>query len=167
MRTGLIIGLAVAAVAGGAAYWYYNKEIKILENSVTYKIIGFQIGTVTKQTTQVFLTLRIFSNSTLDADIQEMYTDIYFNGILVGNFQNLEKFVLPAKGYSDAKITVTFSPEQIAIDAIKLAESFLDTKNFAIKAQGYVKLKLFGLINTTVPFTYDTTLHEILQPTVT
>lgn len=166
MKRGLIIGLAVASIAGVAGYLYYSKQVKLLQNSLTYKLISFSIGTVTETAAQVFLTMRIFSSSTLDADIQELYTDVYLNGILVGNVQNLDKFILPAKGYSDVNLTVTFSPRELLMDALKLVSSFLNAKDFFIKVQGFIKIKMVGFINMSVPFTYDTSLHEIMQPSV-
>jgi LEA14-like dessication related protein len=155
--------LGLLGIAGVAGFWYYRKQVTVLQDSLDFKIIGFRLGDLTGAVSQVFLTLRIFSKSTLDADIQEVFADVYLDNMKIGNVQNLDKFILPAKGYSDVKLIVTFSPKQILADVVKLANSYLITKDLSIKAKGYIKIKLGGMFNITVPFDYATTMKEIQQ----
>jgi LEA14-like dessication related protein len=132
-----------------------------LKTPLTYKLLSINPGDLTAETTQVIIGLRIFSQSTLDADIQDIIADLWLNYINIGTIESVEPFVLPAKGYSDAKIRVTFHPKQLTADAVKLANSYLITRDLAIKLAGNIKIKMAGLINATVPFNYETNLKEL------
>lgn len=163
MKTTTAIILSSIAITGAGAYYFYQRQINLLKNSLTYKPIGFKIMDLSADKTSVLVKLRISSSSTLDADIKDVYVDLFLNDNYFGSVQNQGSVIIPAKGYSDIELMVTISPKSVIGDLLKLVTSIINTKDISIRINGFVKLKaLFFFIST--PFTYETTLKEIMGP---
>lgn len=157
----IILGGMLAAI-GVAAVYYYERQITLLQQ-LGYQLIGAKPGQdLTTQKAQIALTIRITSSSTLDALVKQLYVDVYLNGSKQAVVQNQDPFVIPAKGYSDAVLLVTVSPDLIVGDIISFITSYLTQSNFAIYLEGFVKIQE-GIVTIPVPFTYNTTLNQILS----
>lgn len=159
-RTAIIlIGLLGAA---GVAVYYYERQITLLEQ-LTYEMVSFNVrGQITAQLMTLDFTVRLFSHSTIDAQVSAMYIDIYINGIKLGSVTNNQGFIIPAMGYSDAPLQVNISPALLASDLVGLLLGGLQTQNFTIGLVGYIQIKE-AFLKISVPFTYNTTLQQLLQ----
>lgn len=158
IKTVIVGGVIVAA---GAVGYYYTRQISLLK-SLKYKLISFNLGDITGTTGTATMIFRIFSDSTISAQVQELYIDVFINGKKLGTIEDNVPFIIPAKGYSDVNLAVTFSPQLILADALNLLTDYLGSQDFAINLNGYVKVKT-AFISVSVPFTYDTTLKQIMS----
>ncbi len=159
MKKAVII-TSIVLVVGGGAYYYYTRQINMLEN-LEYKGTGLQIITMTEDLVVVTLRLRITSKSTLEAVITDLNLDFYLNDIKLANVVDDKKIVIPAKGYSDVDLKISFSPKEIRQDFVTLASYFIQTSDANIKLNGYAKVKS-AFITLRLPFEYETTLREFM-----
>lgn len=160
MKTAIIILATV--ILGGVGYYYY-KDIQLLEN-ITYQLIGINLQNVSPTLTTVTLDLRLFSQSTINAQVQALFLDVYINNTKVGSVQQVAPFIIPAMGYADAELNVNISPELLLGDALNLLTSGIATgSNGAVMVVGYAKVKS-SFLTITVPFNYTTTIAALMAP---
>lgn len=154
-----IIGSAIVLVIGGAIYYYY-RQANLLTN-LTYKLIGFHFESLSLTNSVIDLELRIWSQSTIEATIKNLDLQVFIDGVKLGNINELTPIVVPAKGYSDIGLKVSFSPLTIGQNALNLLSNYQTNKDSKILMTGFATVKS-SFIETTVPFTYETTIREIL-----
>lgn len=161
MSRGTAILLFVIGIGGIGVYYYYQRQVAALSN-LTYKLVGFSIGDLSQPIVQANLIFRIYSSSTIDAQVNGLNLDVYINGAKLGNIQNTTSFIIPAAGYSDVPLTVTFSPAVLASDAVSVLTTYLTSSDMLIALNGYVSVKS-AFLNVSVPVNYSTTLKEVLS----
>jgi LEA14-like dessication related protein len=161
MKRSTAILLFVVGIGAIGVYYYYNQQVAALRN-LTYKLIGFSIGDLSQPIVQANLIFRIYSSSTIDAQVNGLNLDVYINGARLGNIQNTTSFIIPANGYSDVPLTVTFSPAVLASDAVSVLTTYLTSSDMLIALNGYVSVKS-AFLNVSVPVNYSTTLKEVLS----
>ena len=159
MKKVIIIG-AIVLVIGGGAYYYY-KQVSLLQN-LKYKLIGFHIEALSLTQSVVNLDMRIWSESTLEATVKNLDLNVFLDGVKLGNVSEVSTIVIPAKGYSDVKLKVIFSPLQIGQNTLNLLSNYNNNKDSKILMTGFAKVKS-AFIETTVPFTYETTIKQMLS----
>ncbi len=166
IRTAAIL-FGLVGIAGVAVY-YYEHQISILQD-LTYQVIAFNLTNISGDLATINLTVRIMSSSTLDATVKGLYIDLYVNGIKLGSITSSKHFVIPARsttgipGYSDVPLQLNFSPKLLLGNVLGLVVGITNTQDFTIDLIGYVQIKE-AFLNISVPFTYSTTLKQILQP---
>ncbi len=156
-RTAILLLLGLVGI--GAAVYYYEAQIKEL-SQLTYQIVAFSVPEASLSLVTINLVLRITSQSTLDAQVTGLSIDVYLGGKKMGNISSQQPFVIPAKGYSDAPLTISFSPSLLASDAVSLLTNFSASSDIAITLVGYVGLKE-AFLSFSVPFSYSTSLKQI------
>lgn len=158
MKLRNIILLSAFALVAGLAYWY-NKQVQIMEN-MAYSLIGFSVqsGSATQATLDI--TIRMQSNSTLQAEIMSAMLQVYVSGMLIGTVQPIQPFIIPAMGYSDAQLSVSFNPSQIATDALSLLTSIGNLGALPVSVIGQVTIKS-AFLTLPVPFTYNSTVSSL------
>lgn len=157
MKKALIfVGIAgtVTAIA-----LYYKKQMELLQN-FTYKIIGFGVDHFKMDDALINLTIRVFSQSTLQAEVSDMNLDVFIGDVKVATVSDTNPMIVPAKGYSDVKIKVAFNPKQIGQNAVDLIAGFVSKRDERITMNGYMKIKS-SIVKTSIPFTYTTTIKEL------
>lgn len=160
IRTAIIL-ILLTAIGGGVIY-YYERQVQLLQD-LSYQLISFSLGSqVTGSSLQLNMTVRISSQSTLDALVSSLYVDVYVNGQLMGSVTNSAPFPIPAMGYSDAPLSINVSPALIVGDLVNLVAGGLATQDYVINLVGYVKVKE-AFLTISVPFNYSTTLKQILS----
>lgn len=155
-----IIGGGLLAIGAGGFY-YYRRQYDLL-NQLKYKVVAINGKNFSGDSATIDFTVRIFSNSTLAANVTWMYFDLYLNGIKLGTLQNTQTFVVPVQGFSDAPFSITFSPAQVFGDALQLATVFFGSGDMPFSMVGSIRLK-YGIFNFTFPFREDTTVRQILS----
>ena len=153
----VLIVLGIAGAATGI-FLYYKKQVELLQQ-FTYKIIGIAFPKIGLQESICRLTIRIFSDSAIQAEVSDMNLDVYIEGVLVGNIRETKPIIVPSKGYSDIGLSVAFSPLEIGRNAIDLITDFATKRDALIDVKGFMKVKS-GFIKTSVPFEYQTTFKE-------
>lgn len=162
MSKGAII-LTVALVVLGGVGFYYFKEIQLIQN-ITYQLIGFNVSNLSESVSTVTLDLRLFSQSTIDAEVEALFLDVYLDNVKLGSVQQVAPFLIPARGYSDAQLLVNFSPALLVGDALNLLTGTALSGDMAVQVLGYAKIKS-SFLTLTIPFTYSTTAKELMAST--
>lgn len=176
MTTGRIILFASAGAVialGGIGYWYYTSQIELLKNSIVLSPVRIQLGSYTTDKAELLLTLRISSESNLDAEILDFSGSVVLNGIKIADIKlDTNQFIdattrktniLPARGYSDIDLVVSFAPNKILGDAWTIIKQFANSQDIAIQlADSQARIKT-GFIKTTISIPYYTTLRQILS----
>lgn len=172
---GLVVGGLVAAYV--AVRRYYLQQIDKLQNEMTYKLVGFRVGQLSMQLVEIFLTLRLHSTSTLDAEILDFSTDVLLENVKVAAIHldkeklsanmkagGSKKNILPAKGYSDISIRVEVFPDEVKGNVVSILKTYVATKNLLVNlVNGKVKVKI-GPVSKSVDFDYATNLKELMAP---
>ena len=84
------------------------------------------------------------------------------NGVKVGSINESQEFkILPTKT-SQVRYNFTFNPSLIFKNIVNIAALTLSLKDVKFVADGYIKVKS-SFISTTVPFTYENTLKNLLK----
>jgi LEA14-like dessication related protein len=162
MRARTVAVLGVLLGVAGATVYYYERQLELLRQ-LSFKLLSFSFGPiVTGIETQINTVIRIYSNSTLDAQVKGLYIDVYVNGNKLGSVTGVQPFILPARGYSDAQLQILVSPDLIIGELAQLAIGFLGNQDFAINLIGFVRIQE-AFLTISVPFNYATTFKQILQ----
>lgn len=178
MTKGKAILITIAgslAAGGGIGYWYYNKQLQILKESFKIKPIKIQLGRFSGDSAELLLALRIESQSNLDAEILDYSASIVIQGENIANI-SLDKNqfadasfaktnILPAKGYSDIHLIVSFDPQKIVGQGWSIIKGFANSRDLLIELRNSKGTIKTGFIKMSVPIDYQTTLMEILSPT--
>ncbi len=175
----IIGGVIVAGLVAGyvALRKFYLQQIEKLQNEMTYQLVGFKLGKVSMDLVEIYLTLRLHSTSTLDAEIIDFFSDFLINGVKVAEIKldkeklsanmktsGSKKNILPARGYSDIGIKIDLLPKQIKANVLGFIKSYITTKDLAVHlASGTVKVQM-GWIRKEIKFDYATNLKELMQP---
>ena len=84
------------------------------------------------------------------------------NGVKVGNVTESTPFDIKATSSSTVRYNITFNPSLILKNIVNILSISLSLKDINFVADGYIKVKS-GAIKTTLPFTYQNTLKNILK----
>lgn len=160
MKKVLIIG-TITAILGGAVYLFYKKQIDQL-SKLKYAFLKVSLGNLGATDTVLNLSLMVTSESTLEAEITDLNLEVFLNEKKVGSVSEIKPIILPAKGSSVVDLKISITPLQAGMDLLSAATSYLTKKDANIKINGYGKVKS-AFIKTSVPFTYETTLKQIIH----
>jgi LEA14-like dessication related protein len=159
LKPTLIIG--GLGIIGYALYRYYQKQLNFLQN-IQYSLKGFKIINVAKEAVTLEITQRIFNSSNVEANVSEMYLDLYINQIKVGTIDESKDILLLPNKSTDVSYKLTFDPQLILKNVVNLVTLTIALKDMQIKAEGYVKVKS-SFISTTIPFSYKNNLKSLLS----
>jgi LEA14-like dessication related protein len=160
MKKVIIIG-AIVAIVGGGLYYFYKQQYSQVTN-LDFKFLKVSLGKLAATDTILNISLMVTSNSTLEAKVTDLNLEVYINDKKVGNVSELSPIILPAKGSSVVDLKVAINPLQTGMDILDVAASYFKEKNAVVRINGYGKVKT-AFIETSVPFTYDTTLKELIS----
>lgn len=156
-----IIWIAVVAGAGTGAFFLakYIARQKVLAQDYEADVIAIRSSPLNADLMTLEFTLRLHNKSDIEATVKNLYADVYLNNSIVGNVMNNGQFVIPAKGYSDAKINVNIAPKQILRNAVSALLNLANIQDIPYSVKGYLKIKS-GFIGAQVPFTYNGSLRQ-------
>lgn len=151
-----IIGLVT--ITGAAIYLQYRK---MMDYVLSFKAV--KLRKITKDLVSADVYLNMDYKGDVPLEIVEQEYKVYVNNYLASNIRS-NASVMIKKGMNIIPINVSFSPSG-AVKQIKSAEIALA----ALANQGTIKIKIemkffvrFLLFNVSIPYTYETTLKELL-----
>lgn len=156
----LLIASGVGII-GYALYRYYRKQIDFLKD-YQYKVTGLRIVNLTSDNASFDVNTRITNISNVEAKVTEIYLDLYVNGALVGNINEVKDILVKANGSSDFSFRISFNPKIVLKNIINIVTLSVALKDVVVNLKGYIKVKS-GLLSTSIPFEYNTTLKEHLK----
>jgi hypothetical protein len=173
MRTATVLILLGLLGVSGVVVYYYERQAQLLKE-LTFQLISFNVIGASDDLVKTQFTMRIFSKSTLDANVNNLALDVYINGIKLATATS-DPFVIPAivksttpgvpdlPGYSDVAMKVDFSPKLLVGNLAGLLVGITSMQDFTIHIIGYVEIQE-AFLRISVPVDYPTTLQQILKP---
>lgn len=156
-----ILAVTGLGVIGYALYRYYLKQLDFLKD-IQYKITGVRIVNVQKGDVTLEIIMDVYNASNVDATISEIFLDVTMNGIKVGSINESQEFSIKSTSTTQVRYNFTFNPSLIIKNIVNIAALTLSLKDINFVADGYLKVRS-GFISTTIPFTYQNTLKNLLK----
>jgi LEA14-like dessication related protein len=154
----IISGLGVI---GYALFRYYKKQIDFVKD-IQYKISGLKIVNISKEDVTLELFLKVYNSSNVEAKVTEIFLDVMMNGVKVGAINESEEFTIKPTQTSDLSYKFSFNPSLVVKNVVNILTLTVALKDVVIQADGYMKVKS-GFLSTTIPFTYQNTLKNLLK----
>jgi LEA14-like dessication related protein len=155
-----VIALGLMGGLGYLAWRFYSRQKQLLEQ---YEVrpLGVKVIKWKPDVATVEFTVRITNKAAIEATVTSMYADVYLMDQFMGNLENSGGVVIPAHGSSDAKMQITFAPQQVLKNAVSAIGVLLQTKDIPYRLKGYAKIKS-SFIAVSVPFDYKGNLKSDL-----
>jgi LEA14-like dessication related protein len=151
--------------AGFAALGYVIYRYVIIQTSLlkdfSYKIIGIQVHSLTKTNLAFTLKIRFTNQSSIEATVSKLYSDVYLDGKNVGFITESKSFVIPGNGSSDVDIYFSLQIGDFLQNIVGLVLGAVQNKDIILSLRGTAKVSS-GFITTTIPISYDTSLKKYL-----
>lgn len=156
----LITGaLAFVTISGAVLYWQYTK---LMETAI--KFVSLKINKASLTTVNVDLFLNFQNKSHIGFKISEMEYKVYLDTTEIAYLSKPETQQIAAKSTSPITINVNFNPSKIGKEIKGNASNLLlNVLNAQIRVEIKLKVELW-FIKLPVPFTYVTTLGELMSP---
>jgi LEA14-like dessication related protein len=153
----LIIISSIVALVGGGIY-FYARQLSLLQN-FTYDFLGIHIESLTQDRVEATLTMRIHSSATLQAKITDLDLDFLIGDKKLGKIQGFSPIIIPARGFSDISLNISFSPSQIGQNAYDLLNLMVQQKDIPLSFQGSASVES-AFLKVELPISYNTTLRN-------
>ena len=127
-------------IIGYALFNYYQKQLNFLKN-IQYSLKGIKIVNITKDQVTLEITQSVYNSSNVNAQVTDMYLDLYLNGIKVGNIDESKDILLLPNKSTNVSYNITFDPQLILKNIVNLVSLAIALKDMQIRAEGYVKVK--------------------------
>lgn len=155
-----ILYIACFSILAGTVYWYFKVQTALLKD-FSYKIIGFGIQNITRNNLSFTLKFRFINQSSIEATVKKLYSDVYIEGKNVGFITESKEFIIPAKGSSDIDLYFSVQLNNVIYNLPDLIGAILTNKDLKFALKGTVTVKS-GFIKTTIPIEYDNTVKKYL-----
>lgn len=153
-----VVGSGFAAFG---IYKYFKWQFGLLKN-YTYQITGFKFVTLNTQLVTLDVNMRFFTKSNIEVKVNRVYIDVKLNGVSAGFLNESNPLIIPAKGFSDMSLRLSFNPKLVVSNLYDLLTQSFATSDIKITFEGYANVQS-GIIQTTLPIEYSTTLKEYLK----
>lgn len=153
MNKKLIFGGIGLVAIGYALYKYFSVQSKLLMD-YEYKIVNIKPIKISLTELTFDITIRFISKSDIEAEIQQIYLDVFAEGNPVGFVTENKPFIIPAKGSSDISLRFSFEPKKILSSVTNILLGAGQRKDLKFKLQGYATVKS-GFIKKTLPISYE------------
>ncbi len=153
------LAVGVSAFAG-AAYLQYKRMMNFV-----IKLRGVKFIKLATNVISFDLLINFTNQSKASIHIMEVLTKVYINDKFVVDIKNSKPFTIEGESTSPIAVNISINPGDIR-KAIELNYlSILSApENVNIRAEIKMKAKLMKLIPVNFPYTYKTTLKEIMAP---
>ena len=138
----------IGLIAYGA-YNYYVVEKDLFVNS-QFDVTKISIVEISPSSVTLNLTVRLTNNSHIDISIQDMYLDIYLNGVNVGFVLQPIYTNIKSKASSDIPLTASLNLPNIVTGSLSNIVDMIKQGSVTIKTIGYASVKS-GFISVTMP----------------
>ena len=154
----IISGLGVI---GYALFRYYKKQIDFVKD-IQYTISGLKIVNIAKEDVTLEIFLKVYNASNVEAKVTEIFLDVIMNGTKVGSINESTEFTIKPTQTTEVSYKFSFNPSLVIKNIVNILTLTVALKDVVIVADGYMKVKS-GFLSTTVPFTYQNTLKNLLK----
>jgi LEA14-like dessication related protein len=154
----IISGLGVI---GYALFRYYKKQIDFVKD-IQYTVSGLKIVNIAKEDVTLEIFLKVYNASNVEAKVTEIFLDVMMNGTKVGAINESSEFTIMPTQTTEVSYKFSFNPSLVIKNIVNILTLTVALKDVVIVADGYMKVKS-GLLSTTVPFTYQNTLKNLLK----
>lgn len=154
----IISGLGVI---GYALFRYYKKQIDFVKD-IQYTISGLKIVNIAKEDVTLEIFLKVYNASNVEAKVTEIFLDVMMNGTKVGSINESNEFTIMPTQTNEVSYKFSFNPSLVIKNIVNILTLTVALKDVVIVADGYMKVKS-GFLSTTVPFTYQNTLKNLLK----
>jgi LEA14-like dessication related protein len=158
-------GLTAVAIIGGISlfgyglYKYFTRQIDLLKQ-FNWKVLDFSLDTLDLKVIKGTIKFRFSSISDVELEINKFYLDVYANGERVGYIEDVNTFIIPAKGYTDIPFAYTINPQFIIKNIVDIIAYTTKQEDAIITFDGYIKIKS-GFISATVPIKSDCSVKNL------
>lgn len=148
-------GLTALAIVGGislfgyAIYKYFVNQVNLLKE-FSWKVIDFSFDVADLQVIKGVIKFRFASIADLELTISKLYLDVYINGDRVGYVEDVNTFIIPARGYNDIPLAYTIDPQYLIKNLVDIVVYSTKLKDAIITFDGYAQVKS-GFISATIP----------------
>jgi len=157
-----IIGSVLLGAAGLGAWYYYRRQIAELEN-IQADITGIQVKNLAWDTpTTLILTMKLTSNSRIEAKISKYSLDITAGPYVIANLSQVPGIpvIIPAKGFSMGDVSVSFIPAKVFQELPDLAKLYSYSGNLPVIIKGKVRVRS-AFVSLNIPVEYDTDFNTL------
>ena len=148
-------------VIGYALFRYYKKQIDFVKD-IQYTISGLKIVNIAKEDVTLEIFLKVYNASNVEAKVTEIFLDVIMNGTKVGTINESTEFTIKPTQTTEVSYKFSFNPSLVIKNIVNILTLTVALKDVVIVADGYMKVKS-GFLSTTVPFTYQNTLKNLLK----
>jgi len=148
-------------VIGYALFRYYKKQIDFVKD-IQYTISGLKIVNIAKEDVTLEIFLKVYNASNVEAKVTEIFLDVIMNGTKVGSINESTEFTIKPTQTTEVSYKFSFNPSLVIKNIVNILTLTVALKDVVIVADGYMKVKS-GFLSTTVPFTYQNTLKNLLK----
>lgn len=139
LKTGIIVGGTVLAVAGIVGYLF--REFNKLYNSC-YAVVGAVIHDFSLTNVRLTLFVKIENTSDISLTIDKQFYDVYFNDMQVATFSTSEPMRLTSNSDKTFPIEVQFDPTDLLKQGVKNISGLIKNReNLEIKVKGILSVK--------------------------
>jgi hypothetical protein len=140
-------------------YAYFKKQANLIKQ-FEWKLLSFNLDTITLTLIKGNVTIRFASISDLEFIVTEFILKVYINGHEAGYVNDITQSIIPANGYSDIPIAFTVDPQYLITDVSDILAYTLKQKDAIITLNGYVSVKS-GFVSATVPIKCDCSIQKL------
>ena len=158
-KTLLIIG-GIGVLAFGLYKYFTYQTKKLLDFEWAFS--GIKINKFSLTELNMVLTIRLISKADIEAKVEKLFLDLYLMGVRVGYVEGDKPFILPARGSSDIPLNISINPQVIFKNIIDVTLGVGKEKDVRFAFDGFAKIKS-GIITTTLPIKYDTSIKKYLS----
>ena len=148
-------------VIGYALFRYYKKQIDFVKD-IQYTISGLKIVNIAKEDVTLEIFLKVYNASNVEAKVTEIFLDVIMNGTKVGSINESTEFTVKPTQTTEVSYKFSFNPSLVIKNIVNILTLTVALKDVLIVEDGYMKVKS-GFLSTTVPFTYQNTLKNLLK----
>lgn len=149
------------AVIGYALYRYYLKQIDFIKD-ITYQVSGLNILSADANRVSLEILTRIYNASNVDATLEQMFLEVYFNGVKVGEVNEIKDIPIEPLKSSNISFVFNFNPTLLGRNILNLITLTVAAKDIILDIRGYVKVRS-GFVKSTIPFEYKNNLYSLIK----
>jgi len=157
MNKPLWIGVGIASVA--LAAYYIANQVKLAEK-LCYKLVGYKIGTLSLQSTNLQLQLQIRNKGELAVKIKGYKINVFANGYYMATAHSNSVVGVEAHGTVDAIVNIDANPKMLVKNVFSILSTKESLKKTVFSFEGNLRISKGG-IPFRIPISYSSTVNEL------
>ena len=156
MKSGTKVLVAILgglALIGGSIYAYIKKQTDLLYD-FDWKLLDVSFDKVNLQLVKGKVKFRFFNKADIQVVVTKFYLKLYLNKEEVGYIEDVQEFVIPARGFNDISFSYTINPQFLVKNITNIVLGSVSSKDATLTLDGYAKIRS-GFIRVTVPILCD------------